>query len=158
MKIYFLTVSIFALTGCGSVIEVTPLKAPIERQQAGIPVEVMTEAERDIRAVVGQIHRSRTDKMLTQGTHLTNYRIEAQLLQSQDNLRDKYTGEYYYCSDIAIRLFFNLTNSYYETAGKWVHTKNMDGHARTDQVCTYQTSGKEHYYPGPTTRITEQKE
>lgn len=145
-----------ALSGCANILEVTTINAPPEREKAAIPQEVLDDMEQDIRRLTGQVHHSRTQERVYSGNQLDLYRLEARQLSMQTDLRDTYTGEYYDCSTIAVRYQFNLYNSYYENAGRWVHSENTDSKYREDEVCTYQSSGRIRYTPGKEVDVSDQ--
>ena len=144
--------SVSGLCAClfGCSLQVTPIPSETldaERVRGPLPSELLLEIDQDIRQLVTAIHRSGTSEVVRHGELYDDYRIEGQRTQREDNLRDRYTGEFYRCTLVLVTIRLNYHRTYYDPESQRVAISNKDVSQRTDRLCTYDESGRELYTP-----------
>ena len=142
------------VSGCLKV-ERIPAEELDNRPKGPLPLEVIAEAEEDVRKVVRQIHRSGTTEVVDKGRFGDDVRVWAKLVSEERDLRDRFTGEEYRCSTVAVRYRFDYNSATFDPVLGRSYVSNRDAYAREDRICTYLQSGHEIYDAGQPVLISE---
>lgn len=145
-------IGMMALSGCTttdahagwlqvSTIPKSSLDNPNRTIRSGVPQEDVDRAEQYIRQSAERVHLTGTDDVISWSTGWRQMYGEAVKVSSQSELRDRYTGQFYSCTDVKVTAKISH-NGHRNVNGTLRPTDaNLDIN-RVDRVCQYEDTGR----------------